>query len=319
MSITDANRRSSRAAAPAELNAQLPLAESVVLVTGASTGIGAAIAHEVARRGARVALVARGAQALRDQAARINAEGGQAIAIPADISNDRDVERIIGTTLEAFHKIDVLVNNAAIGWHNLLAHSSPSEVSQLIDINLKGTMLLTRAALPEMLRQRRGAIINLGSVSGRVAVDPLYSASKYGIRGFSLSLRRQLLDSGISVSLVSPGKIRTNQNLGCNEPMDEPEVVARAVARLITHPRREVVVPRKYYAMVLLEQELPGLADRAQRWRHRRYLVAPCKCAACAASQQVKPLLVAEEPVPPMESERRHIPPVLSERLDEGA
>jgi short-subunit dehydrogenase len=145
-------------------------------------------------------------------------------------------------------------------------------------------MLVTRAALPEMLRQRHGAIINIGSVSGRVAVDPLYSASKYGIRGFSLSLRRQLLDSGISVSLVSPGKIRTNQNLGCTEPMDEPEVVACTVAKLITHPRREVVVPRKYYAMVLLEQELPGLADRAQRWRHRKYAVAPCKCADCAAN-----------------------------------
>lgn len=283
MSLTDANRRSSHAKRSAGANAQRPLGESVVLVTGASTGIGAAIAREVARRGARVALVARGAQALQEQAASINAAGGQAISIPADISNGRDVERIIEATLDAFHKIDVLVNNAAIGWHNLLAHSSPSEVHRIIDINLKGTMLMTRAALPEMLRQCHGAIINIGSVSGRVAVDPLYSASKYGIRGFSLSLRRQLLDTGISVSLVSPGKIRTNQNLGCSEPMDEPEVVARTVAKLMTHPRREVVVPRKYYAMVLLEQEFPGLADRAQRWRHRKYLVAPCRCASCTA------------------------------------
>ncbi len=283
MSLTDASRHPAHDARPAEAEARLPLEESVVLVTGASTGIGAAIAHEVVRQGARVALVARGAEALQEQAASINAEGGRATAIPADISSDRDVERIIDATLDAFHKIDVLVNNAAIGWHNLLAHSSPSEVSRLIDINLKGTMLMTRAALPEMLRQRRGAIINMGSVSGRVAVDPLYSASKYGIRGFSLSLRRQLLDSGISVSLVSPGKIRTNQNLGSNQPMDEPEVVARTVARLIKHPRREVVVPRKYYAMVFLEQELPSLADRAQRWRHRKYLVAPCMCASCGA------------------------------------
>ena len=281
MSVTDGIRRSSPTSGTTETNDQPPLSESVVLITGGSTGIGAAIAREVARRGARVVLAARGAQALQEQASRINAEGGRAIAIPADISNSQDVERLIEGTLEAFHKLDVLVNNAAIGWHNLLAHSSPSEVSRIVDINLTGTMLLTRAALPEMLRQRRGAIINLGSVSGRVAVDPLYSATKYGIRGFSLSLRRQLIDSGISVSLVSPGKIRTNQNRDSNQPMDEPEVVAQTVVKLIAKPRREVVVPRKYYAMVCLEQGLPGLADRAQRWRHRKYAVAPCKCAAC--------------------------------------
>ncbi len=283
MSLTDDARHSS--AGSRKANDQFPLRHSVALVTGASTGIGAAIAHELARRGARVVLAARGAAALQEQASQINAAGGQAIAIPADISSLRDVEALLSGTLDAFHKVDILVNNAANGWHNLLAHSSPSEISRIVEINLVGTMLVTRSVLPQMLRQHSGTIVNIGSVSGRVAVDPLYSATKYGIRGFSLSLRRQLADSGISVSLVSPGKIRTNQNRDSNEPMAEPEVVAQTVAQLISKPRREVIVPRKYHAMVWLEQGLPGLADRAQRWRHRKYAVAPCKCAACSSNR----------------------------------
>jgi short-subunit dehydrogenase len=105
-------------------------------------------------------------------------------------------------------------------------------------------------------------------------VEPLYSATKYGIRGFSLSLRRQLVGSYVSVSLVSPGNIRTKMTKDIDEPMAEPEVVAETIANLLKHPRREVVVPRKHYAVVWLEQGLPSLADFAYRWRHREGLRA---------------------------------------------
>lgn len=255
------------------------------MVTGASMGIGALTARELARRGAQVVLVARGAYRLREQASLINAEGGKAAAIPADVSDPGQVERLVADTLDAFGRIDVLVNNAGVGWKKLYAHSSPADIRQVVAINLTGPMLLTRAVLPEMLHRHRGTIINVASVSGRVAVDPLYSATKYGLRGFSLSLRRQLADSGISVCTVCPGKVRTNQNRDSNEPMDEPEVVAETIVNLITNPRREVVVPRKYYAMVWLEQALPGLADRAQQWRRRKYAVTPCNCTACTGAK----------------------------------
>jgi short-subunit dehydrogenase len=250
------------------------VAGEVAIVTGASAGIGAATARELARRGARVVLAARGTNELEAQARSIAANGGDAIAIPTDISDNGQVERLVARTYEAFGKVDVLINNAGIGWTKLLAHSSPNEICQVVDINLTGAILMTRAVLPGMLERRRGAIINVSSVCGRVAVEPLYSATKYGIRGFSLALRRQLAGSNVSVSLVSPGNIRTKMTEDIDEPMTEPEVVAEAIAKLTSHPRREVVVPYKHNAVIWLEQGLPGLADLAYRWRHRNGLRA---------------------------------------------
>jgi short-subunit dehydrogenase len=119
-----------------------------------------------------------------------------------------------------------------------------------------------------MLERRHGAIISVGSLAGRVAMEPLYSATKYGLRGFSLALRRQLVGTGVSVSLVSPGNIRTAMTGNMQARMPEPELVARTIAELICHPRREVVIPRKHYAIAWLEQALPTVTDRAHRARH---------------------------------------------------
>jgi short-subunit dehydrogenase len=246
----------------------------VAIVTGGSAGIGAATASELARRGARVVLAARDAGRLEQQAHSIAENGGETLAIPTDISDAGQVEHLVERTCEVFGKVDVLVNNAGIGWTKLLVRSTPDEIRQIVDINMTGAILMTRAVLPGMLERDDGTIINVCSVCGRVAVEPLYSATKYGIRGFTLSLRRQLTGSNVSVSLISPGNIRTDMTKDIDEPMAEPEVVARAIADLIKNPRREVVVPRKHYAVVYLEQGLPGLADLAYRWRHREGLRA---------------------------------------------
>ena len=164
----------------------------VVIVTGASAGIGAATARELARGGARVVMAARRSAALEEQAGLIRNQGGDAIAITADISDAVQVERLVERTHDLFGKVDVLVNNAGIGWTKLLVRSSAAEISEIVNINLTGAILMTRAVLPGMLERNQGAIINVASVCGRVAVEPLYSATKYGIRGFSLALRRQL-------------------------------------------------------------------------------------------------------------------------------
>lgn len=138
----------------------------------------------------------------------------------------------------------------------------------LVEVNLLGAMLLTRAVLPGMLERCHGAIISLGSLSGRVATEPLYSATKYGLRGFSLALRRQVAGSGVSVSLVSPGNINTAMTRHVTARMPEPDMVANTIADLVRHPRREVVVPRRHHAIAWLEQVLPRTADLVFERRH---------------------------------------------------
>lgn len=245
------------------------LAGQVAIVTGASSGIGAATARELARRGAKVVLAARREGELEAVASEIVGAGGQAIAVPTDIADPEQVSRLVACADEVFGRVDVLVNNAGANWTKPLAQTPPHEITRLAKVNLHGAMLATRAVLPEMLERHHGAIISVCSVQGRVAVEPLYAATKFALRGFALALRRQLYKSGVSVSLVLPGNIRTAMTSDMQEQMPGPELIATTIAELVIHPRREVIVPRKYYAVVWLDEFLPWLADLAHRWRHR--------------------------------------------------
>ena len=243
------------------------LTGEVAIVTGASSGIGAATARELARRGATVVLAARRVGLLEAQVRSIREAGGEAIAVPADMADASDVMMLADRAYAAFGRVDVLVNNAGAFWSRSLASSSPDQITGLAQVNLIGAMLLTRAVLPGMLERRRGAIISVGSLSGRVAMEPLYSATKYGLRGFSLALRRQLAGTGISVSLVSPGNINTEMTRHITARLPEPSLVATTIADLVRHPRREVIVPGRHYAIAWLEQALPTLADLVHRQR----------------------------------------------------
>jgi NAD(P)-dependent dehydrogenase (short-subunit alcohol dehydrogenase family) len=137
----------------------------------------------------------------------------------------------------------------------------------LVELNLIAPMLLTRAALPVMLARHHGSIVFVGSLSGRVAMEPIYSAGKYGVRGFALALRRQLSGTGVSVSLVSPGNIRTPMTQELAARLPGPEFVAEQIARLIVHPRREVVIPRRHYIIAWLEEVAASITDLVHRWR----------------------------------------------------
>jgi len=246
------------------------LEDKVAIITGASSGIGAVTARELARRGARVVLAARRAQELEVQVRAITEVGGQAIGIPTDITDVVQVIRLAEGAQQAFGRVNVLVNNAGANWVKSFAETSADEMSHLLQVNLLGAMLLTNVLLPQMQQQSSGTIISVGSVASRVAIEPLYSATKFGIRGFSLALRRQLAGSGISVSLVTPGNIRTRMTMGLAEYMPGPELVAVAIANLVSHPQREVIIPLKYRAIVSLDQFLPEISDFLFYWRHRR-------------------------------------------------
>lgn len=245
------------------------LVEKVAIVTGASSGIGAATARELARRGAWVVLAARRTDELDAQVHRITEAGGKAIAVPTDLTDSTQVMQLVERTWEAFGRTDVLVNNAGASWAKPVAETSTEEITRLLQVNLLGAMLLTRAVLPEMLKQCHGAIISVSSVAGHIATEPLYSAAKFGVRGFSLALRRQLAGSGVSVSLVMPGNIHTRMTSTLRERLPEPELVASTIANLVVHPRREVIVPFKYQAHVWLDTLLPEIADFLFHRRHR--------------------------------------------------
>lgn len=244
------------------------LTGEVALVTGASSGIGAATAHELARRGAKVVLAARRADALHEQVRAISRAGGEAVAIPTDVSDLEQVQRLVASARKAFGRIDILVNNAGAIWLKRLTNTSVADIEEIVDTNLLGMMTLTCEVLPEMLARRHGAVVCVGSVAGRLAIEPLYSAAKFGVRGFSLALRRQLAGSGVSVSLVSPGNIRTAMTEGVAKRLPGPELVAHRIVEVIVHPRREVVVPRQHHVLVWIEQVLPDVADILHRSRH---------------------------------------------------
>ncbi|MGH3301031.1 MAG: SDR family NAD(P)-dependent oxidoreductase [Streptosporangiaceae bacterium] len=234
-------------------------------MTGASSGIGAATARELGRRGATVVLAARRDAELREQVQRIHDEGGQALAVTADLRDPAAAGELAARALAEHGRVDVLVNNAGVAWDRPVPSSSPSEIADLVQVDLVTAMQLTREFLPGMLQRRHGAVICVGSLSGRVSMEPLYSAAKHGLRGFTLALRRQLAGSGVAVSLVSPGKIDTAMARPPGGP--PPQLVADAIAELIRRPRREVVVPRRHYALILLEQVCPAAIDLACQLR----------------------------------------------------
>lgn len=242
-----------------------PLAGKVAIVTGASSGIGAATAWELAQQGAQVVLAARRVNKLEEQAGKISAAGCHAVAMPMDVTDAAQVTRLIEQVVERFGRVDILVNNAGVAWTKPFETISMEKITQVVNVNLLGVALMTSAVLPGMLERRHGTIISVSSVAGHMAVDPLYSATKFGVRAFSLSLRRELAGRGVSVSVVSPGFIRTAMSRNFRLPMPGPELVARAIARLVVHPRREIVVPGYYRPLIAAEHAFPWLADLAIR------------------------------------------------------
>ncbi|MFI4876029.1 MAG: 3-oxoacyl-[acyl-carrier-protein] reductase [Blastopirellula sp. JB062] len=219
------------AALPVDLNG------FTAIVTGASQGIGRSIAIAMAARGAKVAVVARNAEKLADTVATIEAAGGVAQAYSCDVTQRESVEQVVDAVVEKWEKISVLVNNAGVTRDNLLPVMTDDEWDNVIETNLRGMFLFTRAVSKQMMRSRFGRIINISSVSG-IMGNPgqtNYSASKAGMIGFTRSLSRELGKRKVTVNAICPGFIESDMTKALG-PAVMDEVKKRIPAQRMGKP-----------------------------------------------------------------------------------
>jgi short-subunit dehydrogenase len=248
---------------------------AVVLLTGASSGIGQATGLALAQAGARLGLVARRAERLEAVASVITAMGGEALVLPGDITLPLTMEEAVRRCVERFGRLDVLVNNAGAGLFCTVEETTERDLDEMLAVNLKGTVRGIKAALPVMRRQGSGHIINVASTAGRRGSPYVgaYCAAKFGVVGLTESLRVELLGSGIRVSLVCPGATRTEffqvarrrtpRHRGPVGPVETAERAAERIVRVARRPRAEVIAqPFRRKAFLILSLLAPGLTDR---------------------------------------------------------
>ena len=190
----------------------------------------------------------------------LRAFGERVLVVPTDITVRADVDALVARALVAFGRVDVLANVAGIGSSPSLCDCTDDELERVLAVNLLGAARLMHAVLPVMKAQRRGAIVNVGSVAGEAGVMGIYSASKFGLRGLSDSVRREVRSFNIGVTLVEPGFVRTAMNPSMRD-LPGPEIVADAIVAAANRPRRVHVVPASYRVPVFLMNAFPALAD----------------------------------------------------------
>lgn len=253
----------------------MELSNKVAIITGASEGIGEALARLLVAEGARVVLAARSEEKLKALAASLGAE--QAIAVPTDVAEPAQVERLVARTLERFGGVDILVNNAGLGLYGLVEEMDWDHFRRMWEVNFFGVARLTMAALPH-LRQRGGAVVNISSVAGKLPLPYMagYCATKFALNALSDGLRMELAPAGVRVVTVCPGRVRTQFHVNAFRGSGSlpsvfrrreessgipPERVARATLRALRWGQREVVVPWPLRLAVGFRWLFPGLME----------------------------------------------------------
>ena len=242
------------------------LTGKVVIITGASSGVGAAAARAFAEAGAKVVLAARSAEKIEALARSIDV-----LAVPTDVCRIEDLQTLVKRTLAVYGRIDVLVNNAAANARGTFDTLDPAAIAAVIETNLTGPLLLTRLALPH-LRQSRGVVVNVASIAGHVPLphEGPYCASKWGLRGFTFAVREELRGTGVSLCVVSPGPIATPfvlddldhvPDLVFSQPILSAEQVADAVMACAIDRRRERAMPRSTLLLAKLSRTFPALQE----------------------------------------------------------
>lgn len=260
------------------------LTSTVVVVTGASAGIGAATVRGVAAEGARVVACARRAERLDALVGEIRARGGNALAVPGDVTREDDMQAVVDRTVHTYGRLDVMVCNAGIGYHGPLDETPPDVMRRLVDVNVLGTMYAARAALGVMRPRQAGHIIAVSSIAGRRGVggSSVYSATKAAQIGFIEALRAEFEGTALRASLVYPVSTTTEFHAAIARdfghevrgrgPKQSADVVARAIVNCIVSPRAEVYPYWPAWLLAVLAVVAPRQADRLVRrfGRHRQ-------------------------------------------------
>lgn len=254
-----------------------PINQQVVVLFGASSGIGRETALRFAQRGARVVVAARNEQGLQSLVEEIHQRGGEASAIPADTTDFEQVKAVADLAVEQYGHLDTWVHLAGVSLYASFEQTAPEEFRRVIDVTLMGQVYGAMAALPHLRREGRGALIHISSVAaGRaLPLQSAYSAAKHGIKGFVEALRTELQHDNVPISVtnIMPASINTpffnnaRTKLGVKPaplpPVYEPQLVAEAILYAAEHPQRDMVVGGAGKAILLTEAISPSLLDAA--------------------------------------------------------
>ncbi len=261
----------------------MEIRNKVVLITGASSGIGAGVARRLAKEGAIVVLAARRKDLLDGLAAEINSHGGQALSIQVDVTDHAAIWDMVSETTAKYGRLDVLVNNAGLGFSADVQDIDPARLRMQVAVNLVALIECSQAALGPMLSQRSGHIINVASLAGLVGApgSSVYSATKFAVIGFSDALRREVHKQGILVTTFCPGFVATDfsprlKKIASKAPdaahlpgVMSVDYVAGVVTGIIRHPRNMVYVPFAFSTLVRFAKSFPGIVD----WASDRFTI----------------------------------------------
>ena len=252
--------------------------DQVVVVTGASSGIGRETALAFGRAGARVALLARRRKLLEELAAAIRASGGKALALPVDVGDQHAVRDAVARIRRTWRRIDVLVNNAGVLVPATVARMDVADLERMMRVNFLGAVHTIRAVLPAMQRQGRGAIINVASLAGRRGLTPVggYCATKFALVGLTEALRTEVDSAKIHVGLVMPGAVDTPMVRDVDQAAALPEWpaalnmptdwVAAAILLAVRFRLHEVSVPPGATTLEIIGSLAPGATDALIGW-----------------------------------------------------